>query len=112
MKRIFAALVALATLGGSAYAGTITSVTGPQDPSQLNATINGLIRDGNNYWSPGGRRWLESSTITSNATSTVTITNVGPAGMATSTIIEWMRIRNPSGAWRFIPLWGCGGPTC
>lgn len=112
MKRTFLTLGVLAVLGSAAFASTVTPVTGPQDPSQLNQTINTLINNGNANWSADGRNWLSTSTITANGTNEVSMTTVGPPGMTTSTIIEWMRVRNPQGLWRFIPLWGCGSPTC
>lgn len=44
MKRILTGIAALAALGGVAYGANLSLVTGAQDPSQLQATINNLIQ--------------------------------------------------------------------
>lgn len=111
MKRILLALGVLSLLGTVAYADSVTPVTGPQDPSQLNNIINTLIISGNTQWNPASAGAYTAANISPNASSTITISNVGPTGITTSTIIEWLRIKNPSGKWRFVPLWGCSAPN-
>lgn len=44
MKRALAALAAVVCAGAIAFAGNVALLTGPQDPSQLIATINTLIQ--------------------------------------------------------------------
>ena len=44
LKRISAALAGLLVTGAVAYAANLPLITGAQDPSQLNATINTLIQ--------------------------------------------------------------------
>jgi hypothetical protein len=43
MRKLLAGFFALVTAGAIAYATNIPLLTGPQDPSQLNATLNNLI---------------------------------------------------------------------
>ena len=105
------ALTGLCLSGLVAWGANIPLVTGPQDPSQLNAVINTLIVSGNTSWSPGGTGFLNSQNISANSASTVSYsTSTGPIGLSPVTAVEWLKIRNPSGAYRFIPMWGC--PAC
>lgn len=112
LKRLFAALVAMA-VSVPAYAGSVSLLSGPQDPSQLQAVINTLILSGNVSWNPAGPSFLTTGTITPISTTTVTVSNLGPAGLTTSTIASWMRIPNPSSTstnihphYYIIPMWG------
>lgn len=45
LKRLSAALAAMVCAAGIAWSANISQVSGPQDPSQLNATINGVIQN-------------------------------------------------------------------
>ena len=108
LKKMVTALLALTVSASFALAGNVSPVTGPQDPSQLNNIINTLIVSGNAAWNPaGGASFLAANNISANATATITVTNLGAAGISPSTIVEWLRITNPSGHYRFIPMWGC-----
>lgn len=111
LKKLFAALGVLIVSASFALAGNVTLLTGPQDPSQLNATINTLIVSGNTSWSPAGASFLAANNISANASTTISYsTTTGAGGISPSTNVEWLKIRNPSGAIRMIPMWGC--PTC
>lgn len=44
MKKLLLALAAALGIGSLAYGAALTPLTGPQDPSQLNATINQLMQ--------------------------------------------------------------------
>lgn len=111
LKKFLAALVAVSLSGASAFAGSVTLLTGPQDPSQLNATINSLIVSGNASWNAAGANFLSANNISANAAATISYsTSTGASGITPATNIEWLKIRNPSGATRMIPMWGC--PTC
>lgn len=112
LKKLFAAIVML-MVGVPAYAGNVSPLTGPQDPSQLQSVINTLIVSGNAYWSPGGQNFLATGTLTPISTTTVTVSNLGPAGLTTSTIVNWLRIPNVSSTstnihphYYIIPMWG------
>ena len=110
MRKLFAAFLLL-LLGSPAFAGNVVQLLGPQDPSQLNSVINTLIVSGNTSWSPGGTGFLNSQNISANSSTTVSYsTSTGPIGLSPVTAVEWLKIRNPSGAYRFIPMWGC--PAC
>lgn len=52
MKRIAYALTGLLLTGALAWGASIPLLSGPQDPSQLNATINGVIQQINNLVTP------------------------------------------------------------
>ena len=52
MKRLFYALTGLLLTGVLAYSANIPLLTGPQDPSQLNATVNGVIQSINSGITP------------------------------------------------------------
>ena len=111
LKKILAALVAVSISGASAFAGSVTPLSGPQDPSQLNAVINTLIVSGNTSWNPAGASFLAANNISANASTTISYsTSTGASGISPVTNVEWLKIRNPSGAIRMIPMWGC--PTC
>lgn len=47
LKRLLAVMAAIMTAGTVAFAANIPLVSGPQDPSQLQATINGVIQSVN-----------------------------------------------------------------
>jgi hypothetical protein len=53
LHRILAGLFVGLFLAGAAFAGTVPLLTGPQDPSQLNATLNNVIIQGNATWGLG-----------------------------------------------------------
>lgn len=42
---------------------------------------------------------------TANATQTITISNVGPAGIGTATIAKWLTVKDDSGVVFYIPAW-------
>ena len=109
MSRLLAAVCALFLMGTGAFAGTVSPVTGPQDPSQLSAIVNTLIISGNTVWNPGGTGFLTARNISANSTSGVSLTALGPTGLTPTTVVEWLKIRNPSGVYRLIPMWGCPG---
>ena len=44
MKRLYLALIGLVCAGGIAFAANLPLVTGAQDPSQLQAVVNGVIQ--------------------------------------------------------------------
>ena len=114
-KNLIAAIGLLGLALTSAFAGSVTTVTGPQDPSQLNATLNSLIVSGNTYWNPAGAAFLASNNITANSTVAVTLTSLGPSGLSPTTIVSWLKIRgyvnnSTTPTFFLLPLWGC--PTC
>jgi hypothetical protein len=116
MKNLFRAFCAVAALGlliaigAVTYAGNVPLITGPQDPSQLNATINSVINQGNAAWSPGGANFLNNNSWKVNGTVATTITSLGPTGVTPTTIARWMKILDVSGNVMVIPMWSC--PTC
>ena len=114
MKSVIAALGALVALGviaGLAYAGNVPLITGPQDPSQLNATINSVITQGNANWSPAGASFNNANSIKANGTVSVTaIGSLGPTGLTPATVSKWMKVIDNAGNIMVIPMWAC--PTC
>jgi len=110
LKRIIAVGFALGAMAAAAFAGNVSQLSGPQDPSQLNAVVNTLIVSGNAAWSPTGTSFLATQNISANGSATVSYsTTKGPTGLTPSTVVEWLKIVNPSGAVRLIPMWGCPG---
>lgn len=69
LKRIVTGLVAVVFAAGLASAANISLVTGPQDPSQLNATVNTLIQSIN---SSVGRIGAGTTAASSTATTAET----------------------------------------
>ncbi len=69
LKRLVVGLGALLFAGGIAFAANLSLVSGPQDPSQLNATINTLIRSINNSVSRIG---VASTAVATTATTAET----------------------------------------
>ena len=116
MKNLFRAFCAVAALGlliaigAVTYAGNVPLITGPQDPSQLNATINQVITQGNAAWSPGGANYLNNNSYKANGSVATSITALGPTGVTPTTIARWMKILDVSGNVMVIPMWSC--PTC
>lgn len=109
LKKLLVAILVVG-MGSPAFAGNVTQVLGPQDPSQLNSIINTLIVSGNASWSPGGTSFLASNNISAISTATVSIgVALGPIGLSPTTPVEYLKIRNPSGTYRLIPMWGCTG---
>lgn len=112
LKNLFVALGVLVGSASFALAGSVSTLTGPQDPSQLNATINTLIVSGNSSWNPAGAGFLAANNISPLASTTISFSSsTGPGGISPSTPVEWLKIRNPSGQYRFLPMWGCS-PGC
>jgi hypothetical protein len=103
LKRVFAALGALVALGTIAFAGNVPLITGPQDPSQLNATINALINSGNSSWNP-------TAAPKANGSVAVTVGSLGPTGVTPTTISKWFKIIDSGGNIFVVPAWSC--PTC
>src|SRR4051812_41745573 len=54
MRKIVIALGLLLVSGMAAFGANLSLLSGPQDPSQLNATINGVIRSINSTVAPNG----------------------------------------------------------
>lgn len=109
MRKLSIVLLSLLVASPS-YAADVVKLLGPQDPSQLNAVINTLIVSGNDRWNPAGSHFLATNNISANATTTVSYsTSTGPVGLSPVTAVEWLKIRNASGTYRLIPMWGCTG---
>lgn len=60
MKRLLSALAGVVLSGSVAFGASLSLVTGPQDPSQLNATVNSLIQSINTTLAPAGAGTLGS----------------------------------------------------
>ncbi len=109
--------VAVALVGAS-YANVtgLVPLTGPQDPSQLNATINTLINNLNAQITgfiafSGATAELGEMQISGNAntwaangTAATTMTSLGPQG-AHTTVQEWLVVFDTNGFLRFIPAY-------
>lgn len=48
---------------------------------------------------------INNENFAANATATVTISNVAPAGVGTATISKWLTFRDDVGTVYFIPCW-------
>ena len=48
---------------------------------------------------------LNAASWTANGSQTITISNVGPAGIGTATIGKWLTVKDNAGATYFIPAW-------
>jgi hypothetical protein len=114
MRKILAAVAALLLSGSFAYAGNVSLLSGPQDPSQLNAVVNTLIISGNQSWSPGGNSVLNQAGVISTGTTTITISGaVGANGISPSTPIAWLKVTSfvtsntTTPMTYFLPMWGC-----
>jgi hypothetical protein len=67
LKRLLASTTAIVMAAGIAVAANLSQITGPQDPSQLNATINALITSINT-----GVNGVLANNVTSAATTATT----------------------------------------
>lgn len=78
--------------------GVSPAVTATGTDSNLNLVLTpkntGVIKVGN------------SGSFTANGTATVTVSNLGPAGIATATIKKWLTIQDNAGTVLYIPAWG------
>ena len=111
MKLFFAVLGALLALGQVALAGNVPLITGPQDPSQLNATINSVITQGNASWSPAGASFNNANSIKANGSVAISaIGSLGPTGVTPVTVSKWMKVIDNAGNIMVIPMWAC--PSC
>lgn len=82
LKRLLAALAALMVAAAVGYAGNITLVSGPQDPSQLNATLNGVIQNINSSVGRIGVGTTAASTTATTAETTLQQFTVPPGLIA------------------------------
>ena len=48
---------------------------------------------------------LTSAMETANATQTITISALGPAGIGTATIAKWLTLTDSAGTVYYIPMW-------
>lgn len=116
LKKLVLALAAMLFTASVAFAGSLTTLTGPQDPSNLNNTINTLIISGNTNWSPSGANFLASKDISAIAAATISWpTAAGASGISPSTVISWLKVKGyinntTTPTYFMIPMWGC--PTC
>lgn len=92
LRALFAAaLVALAPI--PAFAGSVPLLTGPQDPSQLNATLNQVILSGNAIWGLGT---YNTATGTTTSTCSALRCTISVTGLTTaaSTLSAAMTVTN------------------
>lgn len=69
LKRLSAALAAIVCAAGIAWGANITQITGPQDPSQLSAVVNGVIQNINTSL---GRIGVGTTAVSTGATTAET----------------------------------------
>jgi hypothetical protein len=98
-KRLLAAALTGLFLSGVAFANNLPLITGAQDPSQLNATINTLIQSIN-----ANTTGLVGSYVTSTATTGTSIQALGTVTIAPNLL------SSPGQALR-IKCWGTGTAT-
>ena len=53
----------------------------------------------------GNLKFGNAGSWTANATATITISNVGPAGIGTATISKWFTVQDCAGAVYYLPAW-------
>lgn len=54
----------------------------------------------------GTVKFRNAASFTANATATITVSNLGPAGITTATIKKWLTIVDNAGVTLYIPAWG------
>lgn len=54
----------------------------------------------------GGIKFSSATSFTANGSATITVNNLGPAGITTATIKKWLTIIDSTGTTLYIPAWG------